>query len=68
METAWSCAAPPAKVRVHQTQKPEDLMRLLVHICEPGLTVLDPFAGSGTTLVAAQAEGYNSVGFEMNEY
>lgn len=62
------CAAPSAKIRVHQTQKPEELMRQLVRICEPGLTVLDPFAGSGTTLVAAQAEGYDAVGIEMNNY
>ena len=43
-------------------------MRQLVHICEPGEVILDPFAGSGTTLLAAEQEGYDAVGVEMNEY
>ena len=65
---AFRCAPPAASVRVHQTEKPLDLMRQLVHICEPGETILDPFAGSGTTLLAAEQEGYDAVGVEMNEY
>jgi len=40
------------------TGKPTDLMRHLVRICEEGGRILDPFAGSGTTLVDAHAEGY----------
>ncbi|UDI83152.1 adenine methyltransferase [Xanthomonas citri pv. mangiferaeindicae] len=40
-------------------------MRQLVRICESGGRVLDPFAGSGKTLVAAQAEGYSFTGVEM---
>lgn len=62
------CTAPSAAIRVHQTQKPVELLRTLVHICEPGGTILDPFAGSGTTLVAAQAEGYDAIGIEVNDY
>lgn len=52
----------------HMTGKPTDLMRQLVRICEPGGRILDPFAGSGTTLVAAQAEGYRWVGCEMTDH
>jgi site-specific DNA-methyltransferase (adenine-specific) len=49
----------------HPTQKPEPLMRdLLRSYAPPGGTVLDPFAGSGTTLVAAKAEGFNAIGIE----
>jgi site-specific DNA-methyltransferase (adenine-specific) len=49
----------------HPTVKPTDLMRWLVRlITPPGGTVLDPFAGSGTTLVAAQAEGFDAIGIE----
>lgn len=58
-----------AKVRrddkYHMTGKPTELMRQLVRICEPGGRILDPFAGSGTTLVAAELEGYGWTGCEM---
>lgn len=46
----------------HPTVKPIGLLRHLVrHICPPGGTILDPFAGSGTTAVAAQLEGANCI-------
>lgn len=45
--------------------KPLELMRHLVRlVCPPGGTVLDPFAGSGTTLLAADTEGFGWVGIE----
>ncbi|SJN22347.1 DNA-methyltransferase [Mycetocola reblochoni] len=50
----------------HATVKPLALMRYLVRlITPPGGTVLDPFAGSGTTLEAALIEGFNAVGIEL---
>ena len=49
----------------HQAGKPTDLMRQLVKVCPPGGTVLDPFAGSATTGVAALLEGMNFVGCEV---
>lgn len=53
---------------LHPTQKPVDLMRYLVRTyTNPGETVLDCFAGSGTTGVAAQAEGRNCVLIEREE-
>ena len=52
----------------HMTGKPTALMRQLVRICEPGGRILDPFAGSGTTLVAAQLEGYRWAGCEMTSH
>ncbi|EZP46960.1 putative site-specific DNA-methyltransferase [Stenotrophomonas sp. RIT309] len=52
----------------HMTGKPTDLMRQLVRICEEGGRILDPFAGSGTTLVAADQEGYSWTGIEMTEH
>lgn len=49
----------------HPTVKPLALMRWLVRmVTPPGGTVLDPFAGSGTTLEAAMLEGFNAVGIE----
>ena len=53
--------------RIHQTQKPEEIMRQICKICLPGGRILDPFAGSGSTLAAAELEGYNSVGVELSE-
>lgn len=49
----------------HPTVKPLALMRWLVRlVTPPGGTVLDPFAGSGTTLEAAMIEGLASIGIE----
>ena len=49
----------------HPTVKPVNLMRWLVRlITPPGGTVLDPFAGSGTTGLAARLEGFRSVMIE----
>ncbi|ETT64926.1 hypothetical protein BSK66_07900 [Paenibacillus odorifer] len=53
-------------LNVHPTVKPIDLMRWLITlVTPPGGTLLDPFAGSGTTLVAAAQGGFNYVGIEM---
>ena len=60
-------AAPPRE-REHQTQKPLEVMRALCRIAPEGGTVLDPFAGSGTTGVAALIEGRQFVGIEMVEH
>ena len=53
--------------RLHQTQKPIELMRQIVQICERGGMILDPFAGSGSTLAAASEAGYTSIGAERNQ-
>ena len=61
------CKRVSAGDREHQTQKPARLMsRLLRVVAPPGGTVVDPFAGSGSTLVAAIAEGMNAVGIERD--
>jgi site-specific DNA-methyltransferase (adenine-specific) len=49
----------------HLTGKPTELMRRLVRVCPPGGVILDPFAGSGTTIVAAVQEGRRGLGFEL---
>jgi len=51
----------------HPTVKPVDLMRWLVRlVTPPGATVLDPFAGTGTTLHASQLEGIHAIGIERD--
>lgn len=52
---------------IHVTEKPLQLMRDVVQICEPGGRILDPFAGAGTTVLAAVQEGYEAVGIEMSD-
>ena len=52
----------------HPTVKPLDLMRWLVRlVTSPGGVVLDPFAGSGTTLAAAVLEDRQAVGIELTD-
>lgn len=56
----------PQKQNFHPTVKPIALMRWLIRlITPPNGTVLDPFAGSGTTLVAAIMEERNTIGIEL---
>ena len=42
-------------------------MQDLVRITEPGGYILDPFAGSGTTVLAAIKEGYDATGIEVTD-
>ncbi len=52
----------------HPSLKPQDFLRQVVRAVLPlgeGV-VLDPFAGSGSTLAAAEAVGYASIGVELN--
>jgi site-specific DNA-methyltransferase (adenine-specific) len=59
---------PKAKERVgYPTQKPVLLLeRIIQLITSPGDTVLDPYCGSGTTLVAARLCGRNFLGIDIN--
>jgi site-specific DNA-methyltransferase (adenine-specific) len=51
----------------HPTVKPTDLMRYLCRlVTPPGGQVLDPFLGSGSTLKAAELEGFAGTGIELS--
>lgn len=53
---------------VHPTQKPLGIISPLVQYSVPvGGLVVDLFAGSGTTLLAAKLSGRRAIGFEVNE-
>lgn len=48
----------PGEAGLHEAQKPVELLRALIELCSPpGAIVLDPFAGSGSTGVAAAQSG-----------
>lgn len=53
--------------RWHPTQKPIALMRWSLSFAPHAQLILDPFAGSGTTLVAAKQLGRKSIGIEIEE-
>jgi site-specific DNA-methyltransferase (adenine-specific) len=56
----------PLNDKHHTAGKPTPLMLDLVRICEPGGLIIDPFAGSATTGVAAVRLGYRFAGCELS--
>ena len=60
---------PKAKERTgYPTQKPILLLERIIHLStDAGDVVLDPFCGSGTTLVAAQLLGRSGIGIDVSE-
>ena len=54
--------------QLHAAEKPVDLLRdLISRSCRPGDSILDPFAGSGSTLEAAELEHCKATLVELNE-
>ncbi len=75
-EYAWSSRQAPAKLysewvvsveKFHPTTKPLGLMTFILSFFPEAQTILDPFLGSGTTLVAAKQLNRNAVGIEISE-
>jgi site-specific DNA-methyltransferase (adenine-specific) len=57
----------PARNADHPTTKPVDLFAYLIgNSCQPGGLVLDPFGGSGTTLIAAEQIGRTAALMELD--
>lgn len=59
--------APTGKERVHQTQKPVELIRKLLTFTPENGLVVDPFCGSGSTGVAALELGFRFMGADLSE-
>ena len=62
----WSVPTSSAKPTGHPAEKPVGVMSRILQECQRP-SVLDPFVGSGTTLVAAQALGVQAIGVEIEE-
>ncbi len=63
----WDIQPVSAKLARHPAPFPEELPRRCIRLYSfVGDTVLDPFAGSGTTLRVARELGRNSIGYEIN--
>ena len=63
----WDFQPASAKQENHPAPFPEELPRRCIRLYSfVGDTVLDPFAGSGTTLKVARDLGRNSIGYEIN--
>jgi len=63
----WDFQPASAKQENHPAPFPEELPRRCIRLYSfVGDTVLDPFAGSGTTLKVARELGRNSIGYEIN--
>lgn len=64
----WNFDRISGKKQVHQNEKPLDLMeQIIIKSSNEGDIVLDPFAGSGTTLVAAKRLGRQYIGYEIDK-
>ena len=61
------CSYPVVADKVHVAEKPLGVMRWVMGVVPVGSLVLDPFMGSGVTLMAAKLEGCRAIGIECNE-
>jgi len=65
MRNLWTLPA-SRHITSHPTEKPENLLQRIISIgSKEGDTILDPFAGSGTTGVVAKQLGRNFIGIEI---
>ncbi len=64
--SGWTKASERGVPRVHPTQKPIAVMRWCLEFMADAETILDPFMGSGTTLVACAKMGRKGIGIEMD--
>ena len=62
------CSIIQSKDKVHPFEKPQLLLKKYIDMSTNiGDVVLDPFAGSGSTIVAAKSSGRSGIGFELDE-
>lgn len=62
----FQCSVNAEGEREHIAGKPIGVMEQIVRIAPPGALILDPFAGSGSTAMAALRSGRSFIGFEID--
>lgn len=71
MRSVWSIGTPKPSEKIfgkHPTQKPLDLLkRIVLSSTNKGDIILDPFAGSSTTGIAASINGRNFIGIDLEK-
>ena len=60
----WQGKNVPTDDRDHPTEKPLEYLTYLISACA-GIRLLDPYAGSGTALIAAKSVGHGAIGIEI---
>lgn len=67
LPTNFNVQPPRRSERIHQSEKPVSLLQqILTYITNPTNIILDQFAGSGVTLIAALKNGCKAIGIEQN--
>ncbi len=61
------CKPDASSERDHIAQKPVDVMQWALQVAPPGVLILDPFMGSGSTLAAARSLGHPVIGIDVDE-
>ena len=65
----WQVPPVPNHKDRHTCEKPQQILRRIIRVSSrPGAVVLDPFAGGGSTGIAALAEGRDFVGVEKDDH
>lgn len=65
VQNVFKCA--PVSDKEHIAEKPAAVLGWVVSVVAPQSLVLDPFMGSGSTLVAARARGHRGIGIDVDE-
>jgi site-specific DNA-methyltransferase (adenine-specific) len=66
-QNVYSHAPIPGAQKGHVAEKPADVLLWALGVVPAGAVVLDPFLGSGSTLVAARADGLPCIGIDVDE-
>lgn len=66
-QNVFKCPPTDSRTKDHIAEKPFEVMEWIISVVTRGVTVLDPFMGSGVTLLAAKHLGHPAIGIETDE-